>query len=683
MNFKLTANILIFFLLSSILGNISFVLSADHCTIYKATLKKIELKHVSEFEIDSAFSKKLFNNFFKEVDRYGLYFTESDVKELSLFQYQFSEHEKVCEFIEQVAKSYSKRMENIISHLKLIDEPLDYSKQENLDFNNLATTREADEELILNRWNKKVKYRVLTRLLDKGEISQETTTDELKSEQLIVIDGMVCNLSHDSENKIKEELITDFINSLLNLLDPHSSFFNTEQKSIYQKSISSYNYTFGFELEKDTDNNFFISSLHPGSVAWKSNKIHEGDQLISILIKGEELNLYCKNVEEVFNTIYSSEVDFLTVIIKKQNGETNKVVLPKTEVGNENNQIKSYVINYNGKDYGFLSLPSFYTSLNFDDFEGSTSHLVKELMKLKMHKIDGLILDLRYNAGGSIYEVVNLIGVFIDFGPVAYLKDGKASTEILKDVNRGSAYKDNMIVLVNNFSASASEVFAGTLQDYNRAIIVGDTTYGKATAQEIFPVNNPNNYKQIFGYIKLTTNKLYRVDGSTYQMSGVYPDIVLDDYWSPLIEKEKDDISALLPYPKKIDPKLTYKKQKDLPVNYLSDKSKERRLNDSIYFKRKNLKNELALYSQTNQNTVIPLSTLEFKEHHLIKSPIENFVEYETTELKISNHKYDKSSSIINSDLKEIHEQTMEKLLKDWQLIESVKILNDFNNKNE
>ncbi len=278
--------------------------------------------------------------------------------------------------------------------------------------------------------------------------------------------------------------------------------------------------------------------------------------------------------------------------------------------------MKSFLLK-GDKTIGYISLPAFYTDWEdaSKDINGCANDVAKEIIKLKQENIDGLILDLRYNGGGSMQEAVDLAGIFIDAGPVGQIKSSDGKIFTLKDMNRGTIYDGPLVLLVNGYSASASEMLAGTLQDYNRAIIVGTPTYGKATAQVVLPMDttisleNDNQSKQTSSYIKLTTDKLFRITGATAQGTGVQPDILLPDVSEAEPQHETDEYFTL--HVSNIDANKYYKPYPFLPIAALKKIAADKIAPDD-YFKK--LNDYLVLYKGCRQQKDISLQWKDASE---------------------------------------------------------------------
>ncbi|WP_315818899.1 S41 family peptidase [Paraflavitalea speifideaquila] len=319
--------------------------------------------------------------------------------------------------------------------------------------------------------------------------------------------------------------------SLAACYDPHTAYFPPATKESFEGHLGKKQLEFGLTLDEDKDGNAQIAALKPGSPAFQSGQLNEGDKLQSVQTDNKPAVDVSTAGAAAINQVLSAAGSGKTVLtVKKADGSTRQVTLSKQKqlTDDEEDKVKGFVLK-GSKNIGYISLPAFY--LDWEDEQGvngCANDVGREIIKLKKENISGLILDLRYNGGGSLQEALELAGIFIDAGPVAQIKSRDPKVTTLKDINRGTVYDGPLLVLINGFSASASEMLAASLQDYNRALIVGATSYGKATAQEVLPLDTTIDRESYNGkaasdsYIKLTTSCLYRLTGATAQAQGYY-----------------------------------------------------------------------------------------------------------------------------------------------------------------
>lgn len=340
---------------------------------------------------------------------------------------------------------------------------------------------------------------------------------------------MIAKRLADKEG-LREMLFDYFLNALAKRYDPHSSYFSMAGKKDFEKELSGDNYMFGIQYKETENLQIEITVVVPASAAWNSNKLEEGDLVLAIKSKkGPWLELGAEGIEQLSEVLRNTME--ATFRIKHKNGSVEEVHLIKTKVENTENSFHGYVLGEGTKKVGYIALPAFYTDYDSDAQLGCANDIAKEILLLKKDSIKGLILDLRNNGGGSLKEAIELCGLFIDEGPMAIYQGKEEKPYLLKDMNRGTVYNGPLMILVNSMSASASEFFAGCMQDYKRALIVGDSTYGKGTAQSIFPVGDDFMARD---FVKVTHAKFYTVSSRSNQELGIVPDILMEDLYSEM-----------------------------------------------------------------------------------------------------------------------------------------------------
>jgi carboxyl-terminal processing protease len=321
-----------------------------------------------------------------------------------------------------------------------------------------------------------------------------------------------------------------FIQSLSLCFDPHSLYFSPVEMQNFVEAISSQGFHFGFRLDEDLKGNVVVAGIVPGSPVWKSGEVFVGDVIDALAWQGKaKVDALMLGIEEVEAVLMESNHDILELYLRSATGQTKKVLLKKELQENDDNIVRSTMLNGEAK-IGYIALPDFYS--NWEEAGGAkcANDVAREILKLKKEGIKGLMLDLRYNGGGSLLEAVAMAGIFIDAGPMGLLKDKLGEVVTYKDLNRGTVWDGPLLILVNGYSASASEFVAAALQDYNRALIVGSRTFGKGTSQNMFSleagksaVNFSAVGKSKTGYATITTEKAYRITGKTVQYNGITP----------------------------------------------------------------------------------------------------------------------------------------------------------------
>ena len=370
-----------------------------------------------------------------------------------------------------------------------VDESLVRSKKEIAPY-----ARDAKE--LKTRWNRWFKYLILSRAYT---IASSDSTKPLLKDVLAKNEASIREKLSKTQTKIfaeildpvsfDKELKETYFNKIASCFDPHTNFFSPEQNEGFKEQLSTQEYSYGFEVDETKDGKIFIAALIPGGPAWKTGEIHKDDELLQVQANGKAaVDIATVTIDEVDDLLNGASHDKLTIKIKKTNGTIRTVTVSKEKIETEEDVVKGYLLS-GGKKIGYISLPGFYTTWEDETGSGCANDMAKEIIKLKKENIDGLVLDLRYNGGGSMFEALQLCGIFIDEGPLAGIRDKTGKVIFHKDPNRGTIYDGPLVVMINNQSASASELVAAALQDYNRAVIVGSPSYGKATMQVVFPMD--------------------------------------------------------------------------------------------------------------------------------------------------------------------------------------------------
>ena len=471
--------------------------------------------------------------------------------------------------------------------------------------------------------------------------------------------------------------------TLASCYDPHTEYFPPDVKTAFESLLGNKPSVFGFALGEDEDGKPEIGHLQPGSPAFLSGQINEGDKILSIKWENKEaIDVSDASMEEINQMLGALGGDKVTITVRKADGTTKQATLHKEKMetaDEDENRVKGFLLK-GSKTVGYISLPDFYSDwANESGVNGCANDVAKEIIKLKKENIDGLILDLRYNGGGSVREAVELVGIFIDAGPVAQFKMRDAKIATLKDVNRGTVYDGPLLVLVNGSSASASELVAGSLQDYNRAVIVGSPTYGKATGQVILPLDTTvnlekdNSKKEASSYIKITTSKLFRVNGTTAQMKGVVPNIILPDPTDLQKEREANEKFALAT--SNVDANKYYTALAPISVSAAQLIAKKE-MDSSAYFK------EMIQYIQEQKILELKKDISLFIDDALKKQDekseppdVDDFPD-KTHLFSVANHAYEQRRIQNNKNLQETNDEMKENLLNDPYIKISFSIIN-------
>lgn len=652
-------------------------------------LKKLILQHhFSPRPVNDIFSASVFDYLLDELDPERLYFTQQDVLELWQFRYKIDDDltGTSWSFLPAITQQYKKsllRTDGMISqHTK---SPFDFSKKDQLI---VDTTWATSEKALADRWYKQLKFETLNELsrLHK-RVPQTPDPDFLKKYEPEARKRAQKNkarmiqriLNHASG--YDSEIATKFLQAVSLSFDPHSTYLSFSEMENFLASVSTEGYYFGISIDENDRGEIVIAQLTPGGPAWKSGEVHAGDVVQQIRWEGSDWIEVDGMTKEEFNRLLEESVkSSLEFTLRQAGGMERTVRLRKEKMSMEENRVKSFIL-AGEKKIGYVSLPGFYSDWGDQDGSRCANDVATEILKLKKENIDGLVLDVRYNGGGSLKEAVAMAGIFIDAGPMGVLKEKSGVITPEKDMNRGTVYDGPLVLMVNGFSASASEFLAAALQDYHRGIIVGGKTYGKATGQQMFALEeNSKANKQGWGYTTITNFKIYRVTGKTAQQRGVVPDIPLPNLYDSIEFGEAFLEGPLLS--DSISKKIYYTPMRELPVCELKERSAVRvkrneafqqliRCSDVL----SGLKEKLDSVSLT-WTDYKSLIANEGKDFELLKEK----TDIPTTAFKVGNHLFDRERMASDEYVLKVNEIWAKNLSTDISLTEAFYIICDYIN---
>lgn len=672
----------------------------------KALKVFLDKNHYKPVKWNDTISSRLFDRWLQLLDDDKLLFTQAEIGELEKDRLQLDDEiigVKPWTFYKKSILLLKKALVRSDSFQNvLLAKPLDFSKPSTLHYPFIGYANSTADLLL--RHQQLLKWRVLrtltSQLEESGQLKNylvnqpaDFNTKETATRQQI----LKRTASQKKELEVSDDAFIKkyrdyYLQAIAWCYDPHSTYMNLAEKKDFTTQLSGFEYSTGMSLEQNEDGKYEVESLEPGGSAWRSGELHKGDKIEKIKKGNQEEVLEDMDEDEVGALLQGSDEQAIEVTVSTSAGTNKTIKLSKEKVTDDEGIVKSYVINARQK-FGYIQLPGFYTREQEDakteddlNYDGCASDVSKEIIKLKKENIDGLILDLRYNGGGSMWEAMQLAGIFIDYGPVGSVKyrDGKVS--FLKDPNRGTIYDGPLLVLVNGSSASASELTSAVLQDYNRALIVGSTTYGKGTAQTILPLDTNYsaerkiNYDKCKDFVKVSDEKFYRVKGTTTQWQGVIPDISLPMIYEDPAYKESAIPSALLPDESK---KAMYTALPPLPVESLKTKSIQRIKADTLF----NKINEANVWmEQVTKGRDVPLQwagyTAFYKKSIGTLNTLTSVEDNKVKRLNVSNNDFDKAKiSFASANGQKINDAYVARIAADIYINEAVNILQDWINK--
>ena len=523
--------------------------------LIKTLMNFLQQLHFEPVKVDDQFSEKLYNLYLERVDGDKRFLTEEDLRKLEPFKNQLDDElsQGTLEFF----NLSSQLLESGIDKATLfanesLSDPISFEKKGEVELDSDKRGFAKNDQELKTHWEKYLKYQVLIRLEEKLRNESGLNFDSLE----IAIRQDVLKLFNDYFARIKKikrsDRLSTYLNAMTNLYDPHSNYMEPFDKEQFNIRMSGKLEGIGARLQSDGEYTK-VAEVVVGGPAWQQKDLEKNDLIIKVQQEDaqESIDIIGMVLDDVVQQIRGPKGTKVILTVKKVNGTIMEIPIVRDVVELEETFAKSLIIegNEETQSVGYIYLPSFYA--DFEDKNGRfcSDDIEKEIDKLKAANVKGIILDLRNNGGGALYEVVEMSGLFIEKGPIVQVKAKTNNPEIIEDKNPSVAYNGPLVVLVNSFSASASEILAAALQDYGRAIIIGSkSTFGKGTVQRPFDLDRAirgNEEIKPLGAIKLTTQKFYRVNGGSVQLRGVNPDIVLPDSYHYMETGEREEEYAM------------------------------------------------------------------------------------------------------------------------------------------
>ena len=517
--------------------------------------------HYVEKDLDDDFSTKAFDTYIDMIDPYKRYFYNSDINKFKEYEYLIDDQFKNSDltFFNLTHETLLKRIkESKEIYTELFSSPFNYEVDEVLIVSSDESFVSTREEL-KDRWRKTFKYYTLNNLNDLL-----TENDSVKSlvNNNINFNVVIKEYEEKSRNsslefcneiyqyysdRSRQEWFSDYVNAIVYQFDPHTFYFNADEKEDFDVDMSGNYAGIGARLQQKMDK-ISVVELISGGPAWRQNKLEVGDILLKVRQEDEEnsVSIVGMRIKDAVKLIKGPIESSVILTIKKVDGQIVDLKIPRDIVQMEETYAKSSIVERLDSKYGLINLPKFY--FDFDDYSerNAASDIKKEIIRLKEEGIEGLILDLRNNGGGGLKPAVDMAGLFIEEGPIVQVQSFEKKKQILKDRDRSIVWDGPLVILVNELSASSSEILAAAMQDYKRAIIIGSKqTYGKGTVQNVLDLNRMirSNTNGDMGAFKFTIQKYYRINGGSVQLEGVKSDIVIPNRYSYIDfgEKEQDN----------------------------------------------------------------------------------------------------------------------------------------------
>ena len=518
----------------------------------------LKIGHFSPVDINDTFSEKVFDKYIDAIDPTKRFFTQKDIADFEEHKQKIDDYitNKDLIFFELTQDRLKLRMkESQEVYADILKKPFDFTENEtfNADYDNIGFTKNKTE--LKERWRKQLKLSVLSTVSEKLKIQEKDSLAEKKS---------ISVLEEDAREKTKESLdeyfefisseldrndwFSMYVNAIVEQFDPHTFYFSPENKDKFDMSMSGSFEGIGARLQKKSEG-VEISELISGGPAWRGRELEAGDLILKVAQgKEEAIDITSMRLDDVVKKIKGPKGTEVRLTVKKVDGTIQIISIIRDEVETEETFAKSSIVEKDGKKFGIIYLPKFYISFDDKNNRDAYKDVALEIERLKEQNIDGIVMDLRDNGGGSLEAVVKMTGLFIEQGPIVQVKSKSQKADVLEDRDSRVQWTGPLVVMVNNFSASASEIFAAAIQDYKRGIVIGSKhTYGKGTVQNVISLDQflrNSNYGDL-GALKTTTQKFYRINGGSTQLKGVMSDVIMPDRYTYLDMGERDEKAAL------------------------------------------------------------------------------------------------------------------------------------------
>lgn len=514
--------------------------------------------HYHPADLNDAFSEKVYTNYLKVIDGNKRYLLESDIEVLNKYKPLLDDEfkEQRINFFNESYPLFQTRIQEAKTYYKeILAKPIDFTVKESIDTDYEKQPWAKNKEDLKERWRKQLKLNVLSSIEDKLKLQEKDSIGKEPKKNFTELEKESRETTLKSLNEFfeffeeisREEWLSVYINTLLEQFDPHTNYLAPDDKQKFDESMAGSMEGIGAQLRKK-DQNTEITEVIPGGPAMKQGELENGDIILKVAQGDEQpVDIAGMRLEKVVKMIKGKKNTTVKLTVKKADGNVKVIAIVRDKFEIEETFAKSSIIDTPEGKFGIIHLPKFYISFENRDGRDAFKDVAKEVEYLKEQNIEGIIVDLRNNGGGSLQTVVDMVGLFIPQGPVVQVKAKSGESDVLYDRDNKTQWTGPLVVLINNYSASASEIFAAAIQDYNRGLVLGSKhSYGKGTVQNLLDLNRFGNKKiGDLGAMKFTSQKFYRVNGGSTQLKGVESDLVLPDRFLYVDTGERDNDNAM------------------------------------------------------------------------------------------------------------------------------------------
>lgn len=648
--------------------------------------------HYDPKNINDEFSGNVYHSYLTGVDARKRYFLKEDIEEFEQYEDQIDDQINAhkIDFFNLTYNKLQQRLEETKDYYpEILAKPFNFNEEEEIDTDYDKIDYASSKAELKERWRKQLKFTTLSTYYDlKSEEKAKAEEDEtykpksdaeLEKEARETTKSSLDEFYDLNEDLERKDWFSIYVNSIVEEFDPHTFYFAPRDKERFDIQMSGSLEGIGARLQKKMDN-IKVVEIISGGPAWRSEELEVGDLIQKVKQEDEKepVNIIGMPIDDAVDLIKGPKGTKVTLTVKKVDGTVEDITLERDIVEIEETYAKSAMVNKNDRNYGLINLPRFYFDMEDAKNRTAASDIKKEIIELKKEKMDGLVIDLRNNGGGSLATVIDIAGLFIEEGPVVQVKSGTGEREVLTDNDDDILWDGPLVILVNELSASASEILAAAMQDYKRAIIIGSKqTYGKGTVQNVIDLNRwmKNSDLGDMGALKVTTQKFYRVNGGSTQLEGVKSDVVVPDRYSYIDIGEKD-MENPLPWDQ-IEPADYEEWDGYIDFDKTLAKSKKRMAES----KQLQLIDESAKWiSEQRNEDVYPLNyttyAQQIKENEELAKRFDSITDYKT-DLSFVSLPYEQEMFKQDTTLQEKRTRWHENLSKDVYVEEAVNVLED------
>ena len=517
----------------------------------------IQRGHYDVKSLNDDMSEQIFHTYLESLDGQKRYFLQSDYREFSKYMYQIDDQIRELDltFFDLTYKRLVLRMSEVESmYSSILSRPFDFDKEEEFDTDYDEQIYPLSQKARSEKWRKQLKLSTLSVLYDKvqEEKNNDETTPAYLSSSWMDLEAEARTTTRenmedffDLMNELERKDWFDvYINSFVLQFDPHTNYFNPDDKDRFDMSMSGKFEGIGARLSK-RNQAIKVVDIIVGGPLWRDQLMEVGDEIQLVRQEdGDAVDIRAMRLDDAIKLIKGPKGSMVYLTVKKVDGNIETIPVKRDLVVLEESYARSTVINRQDQKYGLIHLPKFYVDFKSYKERNAAHDVEQEVINLKEAGVGGLIIDLRNNGGGSLQTVVDIAGLFIDEGPIVQVKSTVSKTEVLRDRDGKTLWNGPMVILVNELSASASEILAAAMQDYERAIVIGsEQTFGKGTVQNVVDLNRflSNSTYGNLGALKITTDKFYRINGGSTQLEGVKSDVITPDRYRYVDVGERDE----------------------------------------------------------------------------------------------------------------------------------------------